>query len=91
MDGCENQVVGQRRLNCDLRRLFVANFADHDLVRVVAQNRAQAARKRQSFLFVHRNLSDAVQLILDRVFDRDDLIFFVSNFIERGVQSRRLT
>jgi len=38
-----------RRLNRDLRRLRVADFADHDFVRVVAQNRAQAAAKVNPF------------------------------------------
>jgi hypothetical protein len=38
----------KRRLNRDLRRLVVADFADHDLVGVVAQDRTQAARERQA-------------------------------------------
>src|SRR6266850_1774051 len=37
VDSGEYQVAGQGRLDRDLRRLFVADFADHYLVRVVAQ------------------------------------------------------
>jgi hypothetical protein len=55
----KDQVARQRRLNRDLRGLGVADFADHDLVRVVTQNRPQAARKRQALLLVDRNLRDA--------------------------------
>ena len=81
----EHEVAGQRRLNRNLRGFFVANFSDHDLVRIVAQDRAQAARERQTFLFVHGDLGDAVQLIFDRVLDRDDLVFFIPDFVQRGV------
>ena len=38
VDGGEDQVARQRRLDGDLRRLGVADFADHDLVGVVAQD-----------------------------------------------------
>ncbi len=86
MDGGEYQVAGERGLNGDLRRLGVADFADHDFVRVVAQDRAQAARKRQSLFLVDRNLCDAAQLILDRVFNGDDLIFVGLDLVYRGVQ-----
>ena len=75
VDGREHQVTGQRRLDGDLRRLGVADLAHHDLVGVVAEDRSQAASKRQALLLVDRNLRDAAQLILDRVFDRDDLVF----------------
>src|SRR3984957_11978954 len=47
----EHQVAGQRGIDGDLRGFLVADFADHDLVRVMAQNRTQAARKRQALFF----------------------------------------
>src|SRR5215475_1441982 len=91
VNGCEDQVAGERGVDGDLRGLLVADFADHDLVRVVAQNAAQAPRECQPFLLIDLNLRDAAQLVLDRVFDRDDLILVVADFVERGVQGRRLT
>ena len=69
----ENQVAGQRRLHGDLRRFLVADFADENHVRVVAQDRAQAAREGQPGLFGDLDLVDALELIFDRVFDGDDL------------------
>ena len=84
-------MASQRGLNGDLRCLGVADFADHDFIGVVAQDGAQAPRKRQALLFVDRNLRDALQLILDRVFNRDDLVFSISDLVECGVQSGRLT
>src|SRR6185437_9971521 len=90
VDSCEYQMARERRLNRDLRRLLIANFADHDFVGVVSQNRPQAASKRQSLLFVHRNLSDAADLIFDGIFDGDDFVFVGLDFIDGGVKRGRL-
>ena len=68
----------------------VADFADHDLVRIVAQDRAQAAREGQALFLVDRNLRDAAHLVFDRIFDGDDLVFVVLDLVERGVERGRL-
>ena len=44
----KHQVAGERRLDRDLRGLAVADLADHDDVRVLAQERAQPAAKVRS-------------------------------------------
>src|SRR5205814_3571324 len=62
----------------------------HDLVRIVTQNGAQAAGKRQAFLLVDRNLVDAANLVLDRIFNRDDLIFFGLDLVDGSIERRRL-
>ena len=82
----EDEVAGQCRLHRDLCRFRIADFADHDLIRVVAQNRAQAAREGEALFFIHRNLQHAGQLILDRVFDGDDLVVAVVDFGNRCVE-----
>ena len=69
----EHQVTGERRLHGDFGRFQVANFADQDHVRVVTQNRAQTGGERQPILAFDLDLVDAVELVFDRVFDRDDL------------------
>ena len=86
----EHQVAGERGIDGDLRGFLVANFADHDFVRVVAQDGAQAAREGEAFLFVHRNLGDAADLIFHRIFDGDDLVFVVLDFVDGGVERGRL-
>ena len=48
----EHQVAGLRGLDGDLRRLEVADFADHDDVRVLAQEGAQRAGEGQAHLRV---------------------------------------
>ena len=55
----EHQVAGERGLDRDLRRLEVADFADQDDVRVLAQERAQRGGEVQPDLLVHLHLVDA--------------------------------
>ncbi len=86
VNGGENQVAGERGIDGDLRGFLVANFADHDFVRVVAQDGAQAAGKGEAFFFVYRNLGDAADLIFDGIFDGDDLVFVVLDFVDGGVE-----
>ena len=38
------------------------------------------------FLLVHRNLRDALDLIFDRIFDGDDLVFVVLDLTHPGVE-----
>ena len=74
----EHQVAGERRLDRVLGRFQVANFADQHDVGVVTQNRPQRGGERQPDLRVDLDLVDAFELVLDRVFGRDDLGVFVS-------------
>src|SRR6266404_1924592 len=90
VDRSKNQVTGERRLYGDLRGLVIADFAHHDLVGIVAQNRPQAARKGQALLLVNGNLRDSADLILDRIFNRNDLVFVVLDLIDRRIQGSRL-
>ena len=91
MDGRENKVTCQGGLDGDLRGFLVADLSDHDLIRVVTKHRAKAAGKRQTLFFVDGNLHDSLQLVLDRVLDRDDLVFVVANLVQRAVERGRLT
>ena len=86
MDGGEDEVAGERGVDGDLRGLGVADFADEDLVGIVAEDGAQAAGEGEALLLVDGNLRDAADLVLDRVFDGDDLVFFALDLVERGVE-----
>ncbi|MNZ31527.1 hypothetical protein D3C78_488280 [compost metagenome] len=86
VDGGEHQVAGKRRLHGDLRGVRVADLADHDLVRVVTQDRAQAAGEGQALLLVDRDLQHAGELVFHRVFDGDDLVHAVVDLGDHGVQ-----
>jgi hypothetical protein len=69
----QHQVAGQRGLDGDLRGFEVADFADHDHVRVLAQDGAQGLGKGQVDLGIDLGLADAGQFVLDRVFHRHDV------------------
>src|SRR6185312_10801792 len=62
------------------------DFADHDFVRVVTEDGAQAAGKGQALFFVHRNLRNAANLVFHRIFNGDDLVFFGLDLIHRSVE-----
>ena len=85
MDSREDEMTGKRRLNGNLGGFRITYFADHDLVRIVAKDGAQSARKRQSLLLVHRNLDDSAKQILYRIFDGYDLFFSGMNFRQRRI------
>jgi len=72
VERAENQVPGERGADGDFRRLGIADFPDHHDVRVLAQNVAQAHRKRQPDVRAHGDLVDAFQLIFHRLFNRND-------------------
>jgi len=74
VDGRENEVTRQGRLDGDLGRLRVADLADHDLVGVMTEDGPQPAGEGQALLLVDRDLGDAVDLVLDGVLDGDDLV-----------------
>ena len=79
-------VAGQRRLHRDLGGLGVAHFAHHDAVRVVAQDRAQAAREGQALGLVDRDLQHVGQLVFDRVLDGDHLVLAGVDLRQHAVQ-----
>ena len=90
VQGGENHVAGQRRLHGDLGGLAVADLADHDDVRVLAQDRPQAGGKGQADLRVDLDLADPGKLVLDRVLDRDDVLLPAVEPGEGGVEGGRL-
>src|SRR5204863_9479168 len=67
--------TGERVLYGDFRSLGIANFTDHDNVRVLAQNRSERVAEGQANVFFSRNLIDALQLEFHRVFDGHDVVF----------------
>src|SRR5262245_7771819 len=70
VDGREDQVAGQGGLHGHLRRLRVADLADHDHVRVLAQDRAQRVREGKLDRRLHLHLAEARVDEIDRVHAR---------------------
>ena len=76
VQGGEHQVAGLRRLDGDLGGLQVADFADHDHVRVLAQEGAQRGGEGQADLVVDVDLVDAGQIDFRRIFGGRDVGVF---------------
>ena len=68
----EHHVARERRVDRDLGRLAVADFADHDDVGVLSQERAERARERHADLGLHLHLVDARHVVFDRVLGRHE-------------------
>ena len=68
----EHQVPRERGADRDFRGLEVAHFADHDHVRVAAQDAAERGGKGKVDLRLDRNLDHAGELVFHRVLDGHD-------------------
>src|SRR5207302_7936973 len=90
MHGRQHEVTGQRRLDGDLRRLQIANLADHDHVRVLADDGTQRVREGEIDLRLDLDLVDARHLVLDWVLYGENLDVGLVKAIERGVERGRL-
>ena len=69
----QHQVAGLRGLDGDLGGLEVADFADHDDVRVLAQEGAQRGGEGQADLRVDVDLVDAGQVDFGRILGGRDV------------------
>ena len=70
VQGGEDEMASERRLDGDLRRLEIAGLANHDAVRVLSENARKDARKSKANSFVNRHLNDAFEIVLNRFFRR---------------------
>src|SRR5271169_2169674 len=86
MHGGEDQVAGEGGIDGDLCGLGVADFAHHNLVWVVPQDRPQSAGESQALFLVDWNLGNAANLVLDRILNCDQLVFVSLNLVQGGVQ-----
>ena len=88
VQGGENQMPRERSLDRDLRRLQIARLADHDAVRILAQERAEDARERQPDRFIHRHLNDPFQIVLDRLFRGQEFRIDRVDLAQTGIKRR---
>src|ERR1700730_7436753 len=82
----EHQVAGERGLDPDLGGLEVADLADHDDVRVLAQEAAQRGREVEPDVLVHLHLVDAGEVELHRVLGGADVVGGLVQLGERRVE-----
>ena len=83
-------MAGERRVDRHTDRFAVADLPDHDDVRVMPQQGAQAGRKIQSGVQVDLNLVDAANALFNRVFHRANFNPDRVQDVQRAVKSRGL-
>ena len=86
----KEQMTRQRSTHRHLRRLRIADLAEHDLVDVRAQHGAKPCGIRHARLLVHLDLIDALDAVLGRIFDRHDVAFGRIDLRESRIERRRL-
>ena len=84
------EVARKTRLYGNFRRFEVANFADHDDIGILAQNRAQATCKRHVDFGIDLRLTDTIDEILNRILDGHNVAGIVIDAFESRVQCCRL-
>jgi hypothetical protein len=86
----EHEVAGQGEHVHQSHDLCVADFADHDDVRRATGDRPDRRRERHPRRRLDRNLHDAGEVHLDRVFDGHELVGRVGVLREQSVEGGRL-
>src|SRR5205823_2654273 len=89
VEGREDQVPGEGRLDGDRARLLVPDLTDHDDVRVLPEHTLEPGGEREPGLLVHADLRDAGQLVFHRVLDRQDVLLRAVQLGEDGVERGR--
>ncbi len=80
----------QRSLHRHLRSLVVADLADHDDVRILAQQRAHAGGKSKLNVCLHLNLIKSRFHHFNGILDGGNIHFAGGQLLQRGIQGRRL-
>ena len=90
MQGGEHKMTRQARLDRDGSRFRITDFGDHDDIRVVPQDRAETFGKGESRLRMNLALSRSVDLVFDRVFQGNDVLGRILDFLKDRHQGCRL-
>ena len=74
----------------NFRRLLIANLADVDHIRILAQDATQLAGESLPCFRVDFNLRHILDAILDRVLHRDHVLLIPIDLAQAGIQGRAL-
>ena len=84
-------MAGQRGLDRNPRRLKITDFAYHDDVRVLTQDRAQCVGEVEADLGLHLDLVDSRQLVFDGIFHSEQFKFRAIEIFQRCLKCCGLT
>src|SRR5712671_584651 len=77
-------------MNCNVSGLCISDLADHDHVRILANESTQGGCKRETDLRLDLRLIDAGNFIFDRVLDGQNFSCRVVEYAEHGRKRCRL-
>ena len=83
----QNQVPGERRLHGDFGGFLFANLTDHNDIRVLAQHVLEDLGETQTDVLPDFVLVDDVDLVFDRIFDSDDILFDAVEMVEGRIET----
>ena len=89
VEGREDQVTGQRCLNCDCSSLAVADFSNQDDVGILPKYRAKRGSEAEPRLLVDLYLHDSRNAVFDRILDGDDVQAAQLYLPESRIERRR--
>ena len=87
MQGAQHAVSGQCSLHGNGGGFRIPDLADHDDIRILAQNRAQTAGKGHAGLAVELDLANFFDTVLHRVFHRDDIDVRLVDLFQYRIQA----
>ncbi|MXX85590.1 MAG: hypothetical protein F4Y71_03940 [Acidobacteria bacterium] len=90
MEGREDEVAGQGRLHRHFGCFGIADLADHEDVRILAEHAANGGRKREADAGVHLDLAEWREDQFHRILDRHDVHFGRRYVAEHRVERRGL-
>ena len=90
MQRAQDEVPRLGGAECNLRCFSIADFADENHVRVLAQYGTQGDCKRETAFLVYGNLIGSAQFVFDGIFDGRDVDFPQDDFAEASVKRCRL-
>gem|GEM_PF-6571332 len=90
MDGREYKMSSDRRLNREVGRIGVANFSDHDNIRILTQETPESIGEIESDLRIDLTMIGSLDAVLDWILEGGDVFFFGIEIGEHGVESRGL-
>src|SRR5438477_781220 len=91
VERAQHLVTSQRRFYRDVGGFVVTNFTDHHDVGVLTQDRSQRGSEIETDVTAYRDLIDARELVLNRIFDRHDVVFGAVQLVQHRIERRRFT
>lgn len=91
MDGAEHAMAGAGRLNGDGGRFRIADFADHEAIRCLAEKSAESLGKAEAAFRINGNLLNAGEAGFNRIFSGKDLVSGPDDGVEQSMEGGGFT